>query len=103
MRTYQYPLTHKQIEFYTKALKELEPEIRELVLDRWASVVNGSVFQGPNDDAHLLMFINHSDDPNYDVVSDTALKTIYKGEEVLENYCFMENASKAYPWLKCKV
>ena len=84
------------------SLNKLFPEIKELVLARWASVVNGSLFCSPNDDAHLLMFVNHSIDPNHDVVSDTALKDIKKGEEVLENYCAMDNAEKAhYPWLKC--
>jgi len=82
-------------------LNKLLPEIKELVLDRWASVVNGSIFQSPNDDAHLLMFVNHSIDPNYDVVSDTALKDIKEGEEILENYCFMDNAEKAHTWLRC--
>ena len=84
------------------SLSKLFPEIKALVLDRWASVVNGSLFCSPNDDAHLLMFVNHSPDPNYDVVSDTALKDIKKGEEVLEDYCAMDNAEKTYfPWLKC--
>lgn len=83
------------------SLNKLFPEIKELVLARWASVVNGSLFCNPNDSAHLLMFINHSIEPNYDVVSDTALKDIKKGEEVLENYCAMDNAEKAHPWLKC--
>src|SRR3990167_3725756 len=83
------------------SLSKLFPEVKALVLDRWASVVNGSLFCSPNDDAHLLMFCNHSFDPNYDVVSDTALKDIKKGDEILEDYCAMNNAEKAHPWLKC--
>src|SRR3990167_684715 len=83
------------------SLSKLLPEIKALVLDRWASVVNGSLFCSPNDDAHLLMFVNHDPDPNYDVVSDTALKDIRVGDEILENYCAMENAEKAHKWLKC--
>lgn len=79
------------------SLSKLFPEVKELVLQRWASVVNGSVFQSPNDDAGLLFFCNHSEDPNYDVVTDTALKDIKKGEEVFENYCVMDNAEKVYP------
>ena len=77
---------------------------KELVLQRWDSVVNGSIFCSPNDDAHLLMFINHSTSPNYDVVSDTTLKDIKKGEELFEDYRVMDNWSqvrplKDNPWL----
>ena len=84
------------------SLSKLFPEIKELVLARWASVVNGSLFCSPNDSAHLLMFVNHSSSPNYDVVSDTTLRDISKNEEILEDYCMMDNAEKAHsPWLKC--
>lgn len=88
------------------SLNKLFPEIRELIMQRWASVVNGSVFQSPNDDAGLLFFCNHSNDPNYDVVSDTALKDIKKGQEVLEDYRAMQNWQLAYPdlekWISTK-
>ena len=82
-------------------LNKLLPEIKALILDRWASVVNNSLFTSPNDDAHLLMFVNHSLEPNYDVVTDTALKDIPAGTEITENYCVMDNAEKAHAWLKC--
>ena len=93
--------------FYTipfSGLSQLLPEIKELILWRWASIVNGSVFQSPNDDAGLLFFVNHAyyPDCNYDVASDMALRDIRKNEELLEDYCFMANAQKAYPWLICK-
>lgn len=86
--------------FYTipfGSLNKLFPEIKELVLRRWASIVNGSIFCSSNDDAHLLMFMNHSKDPNYDVVTDTALRDIKEGEEILEDYTVMDNWAKAYP------
>lgn len=85
------------------SLSGLLPEVKELVLARWASVVNGSIFCSPNDDQSLLMFINHSSkDYNYDVVSDTALRDIKSGEEVLENYKIMKNYDKVYKgdWLE---
>ena len=82
------------------SLNGLLPEIKELVLARWASVVNASIFCSPNDDQHLLMFINHSTDPNYDVVSDTSLRDIKKGEELLEDYTVMKNWQLAYPDLE---
>ena len=82
------------------SLSKLFPEVKELVLQRWASVVNGSIFCSPNDDAHLLMFINHSCDPekiNYDVVTDTSLRDIACGEELLEDYRMMDNWEKVRP------
>ena len=82
------------------SLNKLFPEVKELVLQRWASVVNGSIFQSPNDDAGLLFFMNHSDNPNYDIMSDTALCDIVKGEEVCEDYRVMKNYEKVYKWLK---
>ena len=78
---------------------EIRPEIRELIFDRWASVVNGSLFQSPNDDAWPLVFVNHSNNPNYDPVTDCALKDIKKGEEVTENYRRMLNAGQIYKFL----
>ncbi len=82
------------------SLDKLFPEVKELVLQRWASIVNGSVFRSPNDDAGLLFFINHSDTPNYDVASDCALRDIKSGEELLEDYRAMLNYDKVYIWLK---
>ena len=84
------------------SLSKLNPEIRELVVARWASIVNGSVFTSPNDDAKLLMFVNHSSDSekiNYDVVSDVALRDIACGEELFEDYRMMDNWQKVYPWI----
>ena len=90
--------------FYTipyGSLSKLFPEIRELVIDRWPSVINGSAFPSPNDDAKLLLFMNHNNEPNYDLTNDTALRDIKAGEEIFENYCTMQNATKVYKWLKC--
>src|SRR3990167_7480921 len=91
-------------------LDDLVPEVKELILQRWASVVNKSLFMSPNDDAHLLMFINHSPDPaevNYDVVTDTALKDIPRNTELFEDYRVMDNWEKVRPlnknpWLNKK-
>src|SRR3990167_6382956 len=79
-------------EFYKKGLtwftltyanlNKLWPEVRELILDRWPSIINGSHFLSPNETAWMITFMNHSNEPNYDVGSDTATKDIKKGEEV---------------------
>lgn len=79
---------------------EIVPEIREIILQRWASVVNGSHFLSPNEDAIMLVFMNHSDNPNYDVATDCAIKDIAEGEEVLEDYRRMANWVTVFPWLK---
>ncbi len=84
------------------SLSKLFPEIREIVLERWASVVNGSIFQSPNDDAGLLFFVNHDENPNYDVVTDTALRDIPKNSELFEDYRMMENWQKVYSWIDTK-
>ena len=80
-------------------LNELRPEVKGLILERWASIINGSEFQSPNDDAWLVLFINHSDYPNYDVTTDSALRDVRRGEELTENYRRMVNAEKVYPFL----
>lgn len=83
-------------------LKKLWPEQRELILQRWASVINGSLFTSPNDDACLILFMNHDNNPNYDIHTDTALRDIKKGDELLEDYRVMENWRLIFPWIKDK-
>lgn len=78
---------------------KLFPEVRELILQRWPSVVNGSLFLSPNDMMWMVTFMNHSEGPNYDVDTDTALRDIKNGEEVTENYRLMKNWERVYPWL----
>ena len=78
-------------------LNKLFPEIREIIIGRWPSIINGSKFISP--DARLISFMNHSDTPNYFQVSDTARCDIKKGEEITENYQLMPNWQKIYPWL----
>lgn len=86
-------------------LQPVYPEIFELLMERWPSIINGSHFLAPHDMAVLLTFMNHSDEPNYQAYGserDTALKDIKKGEEVTEDYRGMENWELIYPWLKVK-
>lgn len=100
-KCFVYPFDHYlKPRFYNipfGSLSKLFPEVLELVLQRWASVVNGSVFRSPNDDAGLLFFVNHSTKPNYDVVSDMALKDIPKNSEILEDYRMMDNWERVRP------
>ena len=91
--------------FYNLSLSDLNklwPEVKELILQRWASIANGSLFLSPNDDTILLLYMNHSDNPNYDLHSDEAMRDIKKGEELTEDYREMLNYEKVYPWLAKK-
>ena len=80
------------------SLSKLLPEIKELVLERWPSIVNGSNFTSPND-CWPICWMNHADTPNYEMHTDTALIDIKKGEEITEDYRKMINYGKVYPWL----
>ena len=81
-------------------MNEIRPEIREVILARWPSIINGSAFTSPLDDAWMVLFMNHSaTKDNYDVNSDTAKRDIMKGEEILENYKTMRNYQIVYPWI----
>ena len=82
------------------SLTKLLPEIRELLLQRWASIINGSMFISPNDMSWLCTYINHSNNPNYDVATDRAIVDIKEGEEITEDYRLMNNAEEVYPFLK---
>lgn len=97
-----YCIPRMQREWYSVSysdLNKLFPEQRELIFQRWASIVNGSLFTSPNDDAWLILFMNFSPDPNYDILTDTAIKDIPKGTELTEDYRIMKNYEKVYPWI----
>jgi hypothetical protein len=57
-------------------LQDTHPEILQLILERWPRIVNGEAFISPNYDARLTSFMNRSDTPNYDPVTDLALADI---------------------------
>lgn len=83
-----------------KELEQLQPEIRELILQRWPAVLNGSHFISPNDMMWLCTFVNHSSEhPNYDIDSDCATRLVQKGEELTQDYTRMTNAKELYPFL----
>ena len=90
--------------FYTVPLErfnELNEEVGTLIKERWPSVVNLAYFQSPHDDAWPVLFMNHSEDPNYNWKTDCAIRDIQKGEEVTENYKLMKNYEKVHSFL-CK-
>ena len=79
------------------SFSKLFPEIRKSILERWPSVVNGSKFIYP--DARLVSFMNHGEGvwANYDPKTDTAIRDIEEGEEILEDYTKMPNWEKVWP------
>lgn len=82
------------------SMSKLWPEVRELILGQWASIVNGSHFLSPNDSCWMIVYVNHSDNPNYQTNGDIALRDIKKGEEITSDYCLMDNWQKVSPWLQ---
>lgn len=82
------------------SFNKLFPEVRDLILERWPRVIEGSGFAYP--ETFLQAYMNHSDDPNYDGQKDITLKDIKAGEEITENYRIGTNWPKAYPWLVVK-
>ena len=76
----------------------LRPEIRDMILEHFPLVVEGSHFMCP--DTLMQMYMNHDGKPNYDNKTDKALKKIKKGEEVFEDYKQIEGWEKVHTWLK---
>ena len=81
------------------SMSKLFPEVKELILSQWASIINGSRFLSPNDSCWMGLYINHDDNPNYQADVDKSLRDIKKGEEITENYRLMNNWQTAFPWL----
>jgi len=80
------------------SMRKLFPEVREMLLERWPQIVNGSAFAYPTE--RLQAYMNHSEDPNYDAFADITLKDIKEGEEILEDYKKIPNWEIVFPWLK---
>ena len=71
---------------------EIRPEVKEMILEHFPQVINGSHFMCP--DTLIQMYIQHDDKPNYDAVKDKALRDIMKGEEVTQDYRKMKDWDK---------
>lgn len=78
-------------------LNKLFPEIKQLLLERFPSIVMGSRFVYPTD--RLQAYMNHSENPNYDAINDVALQDIKQGEEVTENYRLILGYQQVFKWL----
>lgn len=76
---------------------KLFPEVRQLLLERWPRILQGSIFFYP--DTKLQAYCNHSNTPNYDSEHDVMLKDVKKGQEITENYRGILGWETIYPWL----
>ena len=76
----------------------LLPEVREILLEQYPNIVNGSAFSWPTVRWQGLM--NHSETPNYSAMKDVMIKDCLAGEEITENYKLILNAEKVFPWIK---
>ena|SRR3990167_3635743 len=79
---------------------KLDKTVRELLLERWPQILNGSNFAYP--DGRYAAYCNHSDAPNADTVHDVALRDIQAGEELTEDYKLIPNSEKVFHWLDKK-
>ena len=100
-----YLIPNKTRKWYSipfEQLYGLRPEIKEVVLARWPSIILGSMFISPNDMDWLVTFVNHScNNFNYYQDDDCATRDIECGEEILERYCQMKRYKEVFPWLSC--
>ncbi len=85
-----YTLTYSE-------LNKLRPEIREMIIEHWAPIINGSYFAFPT--TRIQAYINHADRPNYDAQRDMMFKDVKSGEEITENYRCIKNYEKVFPFL----
>lgn len=76
---------------------KLDKVVKELLLERWPQILNGSNFAYP--DGRYSAYCNHSDTPNVDMMNDVALRDILSGEELTEDYRLILNFLKVFPWL----
>lgn len=77
---------------------KLMPEIYDLLIDHWPGFIKNGQFMYPY--VHFISFINHSDNPNYDLQTDELLKDVKKDEEITADYRQFKNWEDVYPFLK---
>lgn len=80
-------------------LGKLFPEVRQILTERWPRVFIDSVVAYP--DARYQAYVNHSENYNYDCLTDTLIEDVKAGEEITENYRHIEGWKDAHgSWLK---
>lgn len=77
---------------------KLWPEVKQILLEQFPNIVNGSAFVWPT--TRYMAYMNHSENYNYIAEDDELIKDVKAGEEITENYRFIPGAEKVFPWLK---
>lgn len=81
-----------------KKFSKLRPDVREELVSHWPRISEDKAFLYP--DCKRSSYINHSDNPNYDLDTDQAIKDIKAGEEILADYKKIPNYKKVYTFIK---
>lgn len=79
------------------SLGKLFPNVRQILCERFPRVFVDSVVAYP--DACYQAYVNHSEDYNYDCITDTLIQDVKEGEEITENYRNIVGWKDAFPWL----
>ena len=84
-------------------IKQLKKPVQEEILTMFPYVYSNRVkkrkaFLYPP--VAFVLYLNHSDKPNYSPVKDTALKDIKAGEEITEDYQKVDKYKDIYKFLK---
>lgn len=82
---------------YKKVDNNLPEHIRDYLLGMYPSIRKDGPFVYPN--VQYLAYMNHSDDANYDVKTDTLTRDVKKGEEITEDYRLIDGWQDVYPFL----
>jgi hypothetical protein len=72
--------------------------VKALLTERFPRLYVDSVCAYP--DARYQAYCNHSEDYNYDCLTDTLIEDVKAGEEITENYRHIQGWQEAHPWLK---
>ena len=81
------------------SFNKLRPEVREIILEQFPNVVNGSAFAWPT--TRLQAYMNHGgDESNYSPMTDTLTRDVKINEEITEDYRNILNYQKVFPWIK---
>lgn len=83
---------------YKKLTNNVPSYVHDTLIDRWPHIKDGEVFVYP--DARYVAYCNHSNEPNYDALTDVALRDIEKGEEIFEDYRKIKGWEDIYPFIK---
>lgn len=92
-------LTPKVYTVPYSSFSKLFPEVKALILKGWPAVINGSHFISPVDTTWHVLYMNHSDEPNFDNKTGHALKNIKAGDEITEDYRTMLNWETIHSFL----